>query len=101
MVPPSPDDSTKSFVFGAPLSTWFLSQSFDTAKECEHARIKKYVDASREERKIPLSELRTSPRLPILIQDMFNSCIASNDPRLKSLPLQMSPATFQNSSPKQ
>jgi hypothetical protein len=102
MVPPLPDDSTKSLVdFGAPLSTWFLSQSFDTAKECENARKKRYVEASREERKIPLSELRTSPRLPILIQDMFNSCVASNDPRLKKFPVQMSPATFQNSSPKQ
>jgi len=102
MVPPIAGGSEKSFVdFDAPLSTWFLSQSFDTAKECARARNKKYVEASSEERKIPLSELRTSPRLPILIDDMFNSCIASNDPRLKSLPAQMSPSAFQNSTPKQ
>lgn len=87
--------------FGAPLWTWFLSESFDTAKECEHARKEKYVEASREERKIPLSELRTSPRLPILIEDMFNACIASNDPRLKPFPVQMSPAPYQNSTAKQ
>ena len=85
MVPPlGESDSTKGWVdFGAPLATWFLSKSFDTAKECEDARGKIYVDASREERKIPLFKLRTSPRLPVLIQDMFNTCIASNDPRLK------------------
>jgi len=85
MVPPLGwSDSTRGAVdFGAPLSTWFLSKSFDTAKECEHARKTKYIEASREEHKIPLSELQESPRLPILIEDMFNSCIASNDPRLK------------------
>jgi hypothetical protein len=85
MVPPlGESEYTKGGVdFGAPLSTWFLSQSFDTAKECEHARQAKFVEASREEHKIPLSELQESPRLPILIEDMFNSCIASNDPRLK------------------
>jgi hypothetical protein len=102
MVPPLPADSTKGLVdFGAPLSTWFLSQGFDTAKECEHARKKTYVEAEREERKIPLSQLRTSPRLPAIIQEMFNSCIASNDPRLKEFPVQMSPTTFQDSSAKQ
>jgi hypothetical protein len=36
-------------VLDAPFSKWFLSKSFDTAKECERERNRRYIDTKQVE----------------------------------------------------
>jgi hypothetical protein len=92
MMPPTADevlgrsDPGEDLVaLSAPLSEWFLSQSFDTAQECERVREKKYNEGSRAMHDLLKSESHPddSPRAQIIAQDMFNQCIATDDPRLE------------------
>jgi hypothetical protein len=103
MIPPTPwmsSDPPKSGINPqAPLSEWFLEQSFDTAKECERVREKKYVEGSRAMRVLAQSrQIEANPkRASFLFQEMFTRCISTNDPRLKDLPVEMSHWPFQTS----
>ena len=65
---------------GAALSQWHIDQSFDSAIECEQARI----DHVASERYIAEKAGHPNPGEDVLVRDaMTSQCIATNDPRLK------------------
>jgi hypothetical protein len=89
MVPPIEPDVRKMkatsgawvFNYDAPIGTWLLSRSFDTAAECQNRRMELWRDGEAVERlhKPPQSlTLNEAAR----IAGMKAQCIASNDPRL-------------------
>lgn len=66
--------------YKAPLETWFVSGTFDTAKECEDYRFRA---KGRTENQLPpagLPATTTTERTAETI--LFSRCIATDDPRL-------------------
>ena len=67
----------------APLSTWYLERSFDTAEGCDRARQKKCDEASSKIKTLSESHsIQASAHAQILAADKFNQCIETDDPRL-------------------
>ena len=92
MMPPTadevlgPSDPAEDLVaLRAPLSEWFLSESFDTAQECQRVREKKYNEGSSAMHDLLKSERHPDdgPRAQYIAQQTWYQCIASDDPRLK------------------
>jgi hypothetical protein len=86
MMPPTPQDPSLLADPTPSLSVWFLKQSFDTAKECEHTRRAEDHEAEREMHDIAKARAIETEieRVQILMQSIFSQCIATDDPRLNS-----------------
>ena len=86
MLPPpgtNPFTTGRWFEKDAPLSTWYLEKSFDTAEDCDRARQKKYDEASSKIKVLAESHsIQASADAQILAGDKFNRCIETDDPRL-------------------
>ncbi len=73
MLPPSKLSPT--IAYKAPLNTWQLIRSFDTADDCEDFR-GTFFENSKEQRALGLLN-------PAFRDYMFAECVASDDTRLK------------------
>ena len=79
ITPPLSSDG-KRVVGYAPLSGWSIGQSFDSATECEHARIEQVTSA----RYVAEKARDPDPSNSVLVLDAsLGKCVATNDPRLK------------------
>ncbi len=86
MMPPLPQDPLLLADPTPPLSVWFLEQSFDTAKECEGARIKEDREAERQMHDLAKAHaIETNiGHAQYFVQHIFSQCIATDDPRLNA-----------------
>ena len=68
----------------APLSTWYLQRSFDSAEECERARRKADDEASRKIHGLAESHsIIERQQAQILALDKLDRCVETDDPRLE------------------
>jgi len=73
----------------APLKSWHLEKSFDSARECEAGRYDPYVAAAQTEKRLLAEHPEIKQGVDNYLRTRQNElaaakCIASDDPRLKS-----------------
>jgi hypothetical protein len=77
MLPPLSRDARR-VVSGAPQSRWVIDSAYDSAAECEAARVHKVSEAWES-----LKQAGSNPANDLLVKDAaFAQCIAADDARL-------------------